>query len=216
MNVPSWEVNLGALGVWETTFQPAQMQAVNPALVMVLIPLNNFVIYPWLRRRGWALASIRRMNAGIAIAALAWIGAAVLQLWIDGSPTHAITFGRTQVVFAGYAPSILWQLVPYAILTLGEVLVSATGLEFAYSQAPPAMKGVIMSFWNLTTAIGSLWVLLVNSALRNHGVTRAIAHSGLSETAFLMFFFAAFALVVAGAFRLYASRYRSVDHYRQV
>ncbi len=215
MHVPVWELHLGALGVWETTFQPAQMQAVNPALVMILIPLNNFVIYPWLRRRGWTLASIRRMNAGIAIAALAWIAAGALQLWIEAEPKHAIVFGSHTIVFGGYAPSILWQLVPYAILTFSEVLVSATGLEFAYSQAPLAMKGVIMSFWALTTAIGSLWVLLVNSAVRNHAVTRAIAHTGLSETAFLMFFFAAFALVVAGAFRLYASRYRTVDHYRR-
>ena len=41
--------------------------------------------------------------------------------------------------------SITWQMLPYALLTLGEVLVSATGLEFAYSQAPPAMKGAIMA-----------------------------------------------------------------------
>ena len=39
--------------------------------------------------------------------------------------------------------SITWQILPYALLTFGEVLVSATGLEFAYSQAPLAMKGVI-------------------------------------------------------------------------
>jgi POT family proton-dependent oligopeptide transporter len=36
--------------------------------------------------------------------------------------------------------SITWQVLPYALLTLGEVLVSATGLEFAYSQAPQAMS----------------------------------------------------------------------------
>ena len=35
------------------------------------------------------------------------------------------------------------------LLTFGEVLVSATALEFAYSQAPQAMKGVIMAFWYL-------------------------------------------------------------------
>ena len=54
--------------------------------------------------------------------------------------------------------------------------MSATGLEFAYSQAPLAMKGVIMSFWNLTTTVGNLWVLLVNAGVRNdarHVVDRA-------------------------------------------
>ena len=41
-----------------------------------------------------------------------------------------------------------------------------------------------------------------------------IAETGLSEAAFLMFFFAAFALVVAGIFGWYAKRYPMQDHYR--
>jgi POT family proton-dependent oligopeptide transporter len=114
----------------------------------------------------------------------------------------------------GDALSIAWQILPYALLTFGEVLVSATGLEFAYSQAPATMKGVVMSFWNLTTTVGNLWVLLSNAAVRNDIVTGHIADTGLSEAAFLMFFFAAFAFLAALAFGLYARRYRAVDNYR--
>ena len=110
--------------------------------------------------------------------------------------------------------SILWQLLPYALLTFGEVLVSATGLEFAYSQAPLAMKGVIMSFWNLTTAVGNLWVLLVDAGIRNQSVMSQIETTGLSQKAFLMFFFAGFAFLATFAFWLYAKRYRVVDNYR--
>ena len=126
-----------------------------------------------------------------------------------------IVVGGIQVAMdTGNAMSIVWQVLPYALLTFGEVLVSATGLEFAYSQAPAAMKGVIMSFWNLTTTIGNLWVLLANAAVRNDAVTGSIATTGLSTAAFQMFFFAAFALVAALAFGLYARRYREVDNYR--
>ncbi|HVH35236.1 MAG TPA: MFS transporter, partial [Tahibacter sp.] len=91
---------------------------------------------------------------------------------------------------------------------------SATGLEFAYSQAPAAMKGVVMSFWNLTTTIGNLWVLLANFAVRNDAVTGSIASTGFSVTAFQMFFFAAFALIAALAFGLYVQSYSEVDNYR--
>ena len=62
---------------------------------------------------------------------------------------------------AGPQPSVLWQLAPYVALTLGEVLVSVTGLEFAYSQAPPSMKGTIQSFWLLTTFAGNLVVAVM-------------------------------------------------------
>src|SRR5690606_39831977 len=34
-------------------FQPAQMQALNPVLVLLLIPFNNIVLYPALRRLGY-------------------------------------------------------------------------------------------------------------------------------------------------------------------
>ena len=105
------------------------------------------------------------------------------------------------VLDGGNAFSITWQVLPYALLTLGEVLVSATGLEFAYSQAPPAMKGAIMAFWNLSVTVGNLWVLVVNAGVKNAAVTDFIESTGFGVTAFQMFFFAAFAFAAALAFR---------------
>ncbi|CAN5914597.1 oligopeptide:H+ symporter [soil metagenome] len=190
------------LGSWYIALQPAQMQAVNPALVMLLIPFNNFVFYPWLRKKGWEPTALRRMTFGIVFAAVAWIAAGVLQLVIESGPRGGI--------------SIFWQLIPYVLLTFGEVLVSATGLEFAYSQAPLAMKGVIMSFWNLTTTVGSLWVLLVGAGLGNTRVQHVIESTGLTQTGFAMFFFAAFAGAAAFGFWRYTQRYRVVDNYRSI
>ncbi len=186
MTKPSW-------------FQPAQMQALNPLLVMILIPLNNLVVYPALRRFGLAPTALRRMTAGIGFAGLSWVVVGGMQVVLDG----------------GHPFSIAWQILPYALLTLGEVLVSATGLEFAYSQAPAAMKGALMSFWNLSVTIGNLWVLVVNAAVKNDGVTRLIQATGFGVTAFQMFFFAAFAFAAAAAFGAFVYRYREVDHYRR-
>ena len=138
MSKPSW-------------FQSSQMQALNPALVMLLIPFNNIVLYPALKRFGYELTSLRRMTAGIAFAGLSWIVVGAMQLVLD----H------------GNAFSITWQMLPYALLTFGEVLVATTGLEFAYSQAPLSMKGAIMAFWNLSVTIGNLWVLVANAGVQN-------------------------------------------------
>jgi len=122
---------------------------------------------------------------------------------------------RIVSVTNGTALPITWQILPYALLTLGEVLVSATGLEFAYSQAPASMKGVLMSCWYLGITMGNLWVLLANAGVRNEAAIARIQETGLSVTAFLMFFFAAFAFVAAIAFGLYARTYKMVDHYRK-
>lgn len=186
---PSWLVK-----------EPAQMQALNPLLVMLLIPFNNLVLYPALRRLGFETTALRRMGFGIFFSGVAWIAAGVIQLVMDG----------------GSATSIAWQILPYLLLTFGEVLVSATGLEFAYSQAPKAMKGTIMSFWYLAVTMGNVWVLIVNASVRNDTVNNVIASSGLSVTAFQMFFFAGFAFAAAAAFGAYAARYKMVDNYRSV
>ncbi|MDH0450704.1 POT family MFS transporter [Shewanella sp. GD04112] len=181
-------------------FEPAMMQALNPLLVMLLIPFNNFVLYPAIERMGVKLTALRKMGAGIAITGLSWIVVGTIQLMMDG----------------GSALSIFWQILPYALLTFGEVLVSATGLEFAYSQAPKAMKGTIMSFWTLSVTVGNLWVLLANVSVKSPAVTEQIVQTGMSVTAFQMFFFAGFAILAAVIFALYARSYQMQDHYRQV
>jgi POT family proton-dependent oligopeptide transporter len=180
-------------------FQSSQMQALNPALVMVLIPFNNLVLYPALRRFGLEMTALRRMTAGIAFSGLSWIVVGMMQVVLD----------------RGTGFSIAWQVLPYALLTLGEVLVSATGLEFAYSQAPLAMKSAIMAFWNLSVTVGNLWVLVVNAGVQNAKVIDFIKSSGFGVTAFQMFFFAVFAFAAAAAFGLVARTYPVMDHYRK-
>ena len=180
------------------TFAPAQMQALNPLLVMILIPFNNLVLYPALRKMGIEPSPLRRMTAGIVFSALSWIVIGSVQVAMDG----------------GTPMSMTWQILPYALLTMGEVLVSATGLEFAYSQAPKSMKGVIMAFWFLAITVGSLWVLIVNKSVKNEAVLGHISSSGYSVMAFQMYFFAAFAMVAAAVFGWYATRYKMTDNYR--
>ena len=180
-------------------FQSSQMQALNPMLVMLLIPFNNLVLYPALRRAGFEMTALRRMTAGIVFSGIAWIIVGAMQVVLDG----------------GHAFSITWQILPYVFLTMGEVLVSATGLEFAYSQAPPSMKGTLMAFWNLSVTVGNLWVLVVNGAVKNTAVIDRIAATGFGVTAFQMFFFAVFAFVAALVFGLVARQYRLVDYYRK-
>lgn len=182
----------------EFKFLPAQMQALNPLLVMILIPFNNMVLYPAIRRMGIEPTALRRMTAGIAFTALAWVVIGVIQSTMDG----------------GTPTSMMWQILPYAILTMGEVLVSATGLEFAYSQAPAPMKGIIMAFWSLAVTVGSLWVLIVNSSVKNEAVLGYIGQSGVGVIAFQMYFFAAFAFLAAVVFGWYATRYRMTNNYR--
>lgn len=131
------EMNREIAGV---TLLPAQTTAANPILVLILIPIFTFVVFPWMERRGIAITQLRRMSVGMFLAASSFVASALIQVELE----------------AGVQLHIAWQIIPYALLTAGEVLVSATGLEFAYSQAPRAMKSTLMAFWNLTVSFGNL------------------------------------------------------------
>ena len=84
------------------------------------------------------------MTLGMFIAAVSFVVAALLQ-------------ARIEAVGAGQV-HVLWQVPQYLLITSAEVLVSITGLEFAYTQAPRAMKSTIVGFWQLTVTFGNLIV----------------------------------------------------------
>jgi POT family proton-dependent oligopeptide transporter len=131
------------LGGWKLA--PAQLQALNPALVTLLVPLFTVVLFPRLERRGRLEGPLAKMRAGMVATVLSFSAAAILQMVVD----------------AGWAPSVLWQFPQYLLLTVGEVLVSVTGLEFSYTQAPRSMRSAIMSIWFLTVFLGNLLTLSV-------------------------------------------------------
>jgi POT family proton-dependent oligopeptide transporter len=113
-----------------------------------LIPFTNKVLLPAAARLGVPLTPLRRMTAGILLAALATAIVALIQGAIDAHAPGAI--------------SIRWQLGAYLLLTMGEVLVSITGLEFAYSQAPRRMKSTVMGLWMLTVTLGNVFVAAIS------------------------------------------------------
>ena len=123
----------------------SQMQAVNPALVMLFIPLFGFTVYPWLNAL-FELTYLRKMGIGLFLTAGGWGVSTLIEEWID----------------AGQRPDIMWQVLAYAILTAGEIMVSITGLEFSYAHAPKPMKSVIMACWLLTVSIGNLYTAGIN------------------------------------------------------
>ncbi len=166
------------------TIGPEEMQSMNPLLVMVLIPLMTFWLYPAVEKLGVRVSQLRRISAGMFLAGSSYLLVAWLQTQIDG----------------GAKMSVMWQTGPYLVITIAEVLVSVTGLEFAFSQAAPSMKSTIMSFWLLTNSIGQLLIALVTSLGGGHG------DASVSPGRFL--FFALLTFGVAVVFVVVASQYR--------
>ena len=56
---------------------------------------------------------------------------------------------------AGQHPHILWQILAFVVLTAGEVMLSVTHLEFAYTQAPKKMKSLVMCTYLGSISLGN-------------------------------------------------------------
>lgn len=57
--------------------------------------------------------------------------------------------------------SLLYIIPQFFIITVAEVLISITGLEFAYTQAPVTLKSVLAAWWLLTVSVGNIVVIIV-------------------------------------------------------
>jgi POT family proton-dependent oligopeptide transporter len=160
-----------------------RIQSAGALLVLIWVPILTLGVYPWVERLGLRATPLRRMGVGMFLAALSFVVCGAIQSNID----------------RGATPSLAWQIVPYIILEAGEVMVSATALEFAFSQAPRSLKSTIMSLWLMTIAGGHFLVAAFTNLNSNF-----IHARGASE----FFFYAGLMLVVAGVFVWIASRYR--------
>ncbi|HEX4120919.1 MAG TPA: MFS transporter [Verrucomicrobiae bacterium] len=178
--VPCWK--------WKNDFlvNGETMQSAGAVLVMIWVPILTFVVYPALEKIGLKPTALRRMSAGMVLAAVAFVGSGLLQAQLD----------------RGARLSIAWQLVPYVFLEAGEVMLSATALEFAFSQAPAGMKSIITSFWLMTIAGGHFLVATFT------GLNEKYIHAhGASQ----FYFFAVLMFVVAGIFIGCAVAYRPLE-----
>jgi dipeptide/tripeptide permease len=181
------KVRLGAS--FEIDIKPEQMQICNAFLILLMIPLFERGVYPLLRRFHIRWGSLGRMATGMLLTGTAFLLAAALQSSIDSSQPRSV--------------SILAQLPQYVVITAGEILFSITGLEFAYSQAPPSMKSVCQAMWLLTVSAGNLLVVVV-------------AESSLFASASMEFVFFAVLIFVAALIFTAISRpfSRSADYLR--
>ncbi|MGO8929768.1 MAG: MFS transporter [Limisphaerales bacterium] len=160
------------------------MQSAGSVLVMIWVPILTLGVYPWLERRGILPTPLRRMSAGMVLGAVSFVICGCIQSRMD----------------AGATLSVAWQLIPYIVLEAGEVMLSATALEFAFSQSPERMKSIVMSFWLMTMAGGHFLVAVFTNLNSNYVHARGAVE---------FYFYAALMVVVAVAFIFLATRYRS-------
>lgn len=135
----------------------SRRENIDPLTIIIFIPIVDRLVYPFLRKLGIPFKPITRIFMGFMFAALAMAYAAIVQHIIYQSPPcydaplacpAANETDPNQVHVAVQTPA-------YLFIGLSEIFASITGLEYAFTKAPPSMKSFVMSMFLLTNAFGS-------------------------------------------------------------
>jgi proton-dependent oligopeptide transporter, POT family len=165
--VQATKCNLKWLGI---TWQAEQISFVNAGFILAFIPIFNFILFPAIEKMGIKITPLRKIGAGLVFTALSFVIVAYTQTMIDGLEAQCAANGTMyKDLAANLKPSISWQIFAFIILTAGEVLVSITCLEYAYTQAPPSMKSTIMAAYLLTVTLGNVLVSVIQNNIKGGG-----------------------------------------------
>jgi len=130
------------------TLLPAQIQVVNGFFILAMVPIFTFGIYP-LMGKFFTVTPLRKISIGFFLTASSFL----IVSWVES---------RIQ---GGHVVSVWWQILAYAVLSASEVLVSITGLEFSYKQAPIRMKSFVTALFLLAVSLGNILTATVNHAM---------------------------------------------------
>ncbi|MCC9600666.1 POT family MFS transporter [Stieleria sp. JC731] len=167
----------------------SQIQAANPFLILILVPLFTYVVYPAIDKV-FPLTPLRKIGIGMFVTVTSFTVSALIE----------------QAIVAGGTPSISWQMLAYLLLTGAEVMVSITCLEFSYTQSPNNMKSIVMSFYLLSVAFGNAITAFVNAFISNPDGTSKL------EGASYYWFFTGLMLVASFVFVVVAMMYKGKEY----
>ncbi|NWQ93880.1 S15A3 protein, partial [Burhinus bistriatus] len=183
-------------------FPDAWLLLANMVVLLVLVPLKDHVIDPFLARRRLLPSALKQIALGMFFSLASMLAAG--RTWAEVGccrgqglggcsapcphPTGILERERLQYVHRNQtAPQLVgkdrylaatlpiwWQVPQYLLIGISELFASIPGLEFAYAEAPKSMKGAVMGVFFFISGVGSLlgWGLLTLLSLPAQGWMR--------------------------------------------
>jgi len=165
----------------------------DPFALIILIPVCDLFLYPFLRNRGIRFTAIKKITLGFYLGSAAMIWAAVIQAYIYkksicgkyASGYLPASLGGDGTIMCPTVDINVWaQTGSYVLIAVSEIFASITTLEYAFSKAPKNMRSLVMSFGlfmsALSAAIGEAFVTLSLDPLLvwNYGVMAVLSFIG--------------------------------------
>ncbi|KAL5017778.1 hypothetical protein ScPMuIL_003500 [Solemya velum] len=135
----------------------AILNTFNSIIILVLIPIMDRIVYPILAKYGRHPSHLQRIGFGMVLAAASLFIAGGLEIIRkdDIAANGVITQTLSKDQFNASTISMFAQIPQFMLIGASEVFTSASGLEFAFSQAPESMQGLLTGLFHLTSGLGN-------------------------------------------------------------
>lgn len=145
------------LQLWGHSFPASWFQSMNPLFIMLYVP---FFTWLWNKLKNHQPSSPVKFSFGLFFA-----GISFLWMMLPG-----LIFGTNTKV------SPLWLLTSWALVIIGEMLISPIGLATTTQLAPKAFQSQMMSMWFLSDAVAQA----INSQIvKNYSQGHQIQYFGI-------------------------------------
>jgi POT family proton-dependent oligopeptide transporter len=108
----------------------------DPIAIIIIVPIMDSFVYPFLRRKGINFSPIKKITAGFILGSFSMVWAAVLQHYVYK------TSGFYETGDPDYkSPITVWAVTGvYILIATSEIFASVTTLEYAFTKAPKNMR----------------------------------------------------------------------------
>lgn len=133
------------------------LNAFNTIIIIILIPIVDRGLYPCMEKIGHPLSHLQRIGIGFVLAAIAMVVAGIVEIARKDrmhEPGGLLKQELGGELFDASAMSVFVQVPQFALVGASEVFASICGLEFAYTQAPKSMQGVLTGLFFVTSGLG--------------------------------------------------------------
>jgi len=138
------------------------MQVWDPISIIIFIPILDRLVYPLLRKLRIPFRPMVRITVGFLFAAagIGW-GAVTQKLIYSAGPCYDMPNSKSCAMqdadgaYLGNNVHVAVQSPAYLLIGLGEIFLNVTGLEYAYTKAPPSMKSFVQSLYLFTNAFAA-------------------------------------------------------------
>ncbi|KAF2430342.1 MFS general substrate transporter [Tothia fuscella] len=130
----------------------------NPLVIILCMPLLNYGLYPFLRKRKIHFGPVARITTGLCLSTLGGLAYTILNYYVykqgpcgsyGSSPTCVDAKGNAKISDI----SVWWMAIPYALGGVSELFVNVPAYGIAYSRSPKNMRGLVSAINLFSTAV---------------------------------------------------------------